>query len=608
MDEETSKALAIRIQPKMVFGLRPCPGNIQFTLKDEVIYTAAAVLVIHDYKTNKQKFLRFPDKVEISYVITSGNRKYLGLAETTNQERTVINTYELATLKKRNSVQFPADIPTKKVAAMSFTNDAYGLAILTKEPDAYILLVYFDKNQVMGRVSHSTHQLAIARCIACSPIDTGMVAIGGDLTFKLVNKTEKGFAPIGSIKGDGVTITSMAWLTNDVLVAGTDEGDLFIVESGDLKLIYVAHQVTLIDLSNIQCGGGDDGEDSKKEMQTMLQERRKSSTSKVKGESPVQCLTHFKNGFCFALNNCVHVFRKEAATFKKTTVITIPILYYDPPLYRIQELAINKTEETCIVTCQHSQIYIGELFVPESVIVNDDLEFRPLGEPLHIDRIIGMSTCAWKPIVVTASNDQTIRIWNFATGHVELVKKFLVDIVVISVHPSGLFVAVGFCDQLRLMDIMLDDLKVIKSYNFPKCQEAVFSNKGHLLAASYGTKISIVSVFTFDVLQTLVGHNGLILSMSWCEDDLSLVSAGVDGAIYQWDIFSGKRTNEVVQKGIEYRGVATLQNNIFAITNSGALREIVGSEIVGVLLSVYNYLLKLSSFRSARQRSQISHH
>lgn len=87
MEEETAKSLPIRIQPKMVFGLRPCPGNINFTLEGEVIYTAAAVLVIHNYKTNKQKFLRFPEKVEISYVIISGNRKFLGLAETSNKEK-----------------------------------------------------------------------------------------------------------------------------------------------------------------------------------------------------------------------------------------------------------------------------------------------------------------------------------------------------------------------------------------------------------------------------------------------------------------------------------------------------------------------------------------
>lgn len=582
MSKEAAKSLPIHIQPKMVFGLRRCPGNIQFTPNDEVIYTAAAVLVIHDYKTNKQKFLRFPDKVKIAYVIV--NKKFLGLAETTDEDKCIINIYELATYKKRYSVPFPADIPTKAVEAMSFTNDGKGLAILTKEPDAYILLVFFGKHQIFGRVSHSTHQLAVAKCIACSPIDSGMVAVGGDLTFKLLNKTEKGFAPVGSIKGDGVTITSMAWLTNDVLIAGTDETDLFIVEGGDLKLIYDARTVCTIDLTNVQMGGGgaggDEGEESKKEMHTMLQERRRSK-GKLKGESPVNCLTHFKNGFCFALNNTVHVFRKEALTFRKITILTIPITYYEESLYQIQELAINRTtEETVIVTCRHSQIYIGPLFVPESVKVNDDIILKPLGEPLHITSIIGMATCAWKPIVVTASKDQTIRIWNFATGHVELVKKYLVDIIVIALHPSGLFLAVGFSDQLRLMEIWLDDLKVIKSYNFPRCQEAVFSNNGHLLAVSYGTTIAIVSVFTFNVVQTLIGHNGMVLSMSWCEDDLHLISAGVDGAIYQWDIFSGKRTNEVVQKGIEYRGVVSQSNNVFAITNTGALREICKSEIV----------------------------
>lgn len=456
MEEETSKSLPIRIQPKMVFGLRICPGNIQFTNDDEVIYTAAAVVVIHDYKTNKQKFLRFPDNVEISFMIISPNRKLLGLAETT-KEKTTISTYELGTYKRKSTFNFPQEIPTKSVAAMSFTVASPGLAILTKEPDSYILLV--QRSQVvMGRVSHSTHHMTVARCIACSPVDFGTVAIGGDLTFRLLNKTEKGFSPVGSIKGDGVMITSMAWLSNDVMIAGTDEMDLLIVESGDLKMIFNAAQVTLIDLSNIQ-SGDEGGEESKKDMQTLLQERRK-STDSVKKQNPVLCLTNFKNGFCFALKNTIHVFRKEATTFKKITVITIPITYYDEPLYQIKTLAINEAEDTCLVTCLHSQIYIGKLFVPESVTINDDLLFRPLGEPLHISSIIGMSTCAWKPIVITASKDQTIRIWNFATGNVELVKKYLVDIVVIALHPSGLFVAVGFCDQLRLMEILLDDLKV----------------------------------------------------------------------------------------------------------------------------------------------------
>lgn len=59
------------------------------------------------------------------------------------------------------------------------------------------------------------------------------------------------------------------------------------------------------------------------------------------------------------------------------------------------------------------------------------------------------------------AKDQTIRVWNYETGKIELVKKYQVDVTVIGLHPSGIFVAVGFSDQLRLMEILLDDLKVI---------------------------------------------------------------------------------------------------------------------------------------------------
>lgn len=58
------------------------------------------------------------------------------------------------------------------------------------------------------------------------------------------------------------------------------------------------------------------------------------------------------------------------------------------------------------------------------------------------------------------AKDQTIRIWNYETGKVELVKKYQVDVNTVALHPSGIFVAVGFNDQLRLMEILLDDLKV----------------------------------------------------------------------------------------------------------------------------------------------------
>ena len=57
------KALAMNksvgLQPKRVFGLRTdVAGNVHFKTGQDVVYPAAGVLVIQDYVTNKQKYLR----------------------------------------------------------------------------------------------------------------------------------------------------------------------------------------------------------------------------------------------------------------------------------------------------------------------------------------------------------------------------------------------------------------------------------------------------------------------------------------------------------------------------------------------------------------------
>lgn len=196
-----------------------------------------------------------------------------------------------------------------------------------------------------------------------------------------------------------------------------------------------------------------------------------------KEPADVNCLTYYQNGFAFAIHNALHVFEKETNyRYSKKTIITIPIDIYPSSLYRIKNVAINVQMDAVIVTTLHNQIYIGMLVVPETLKVKQ-LTFQTLGEPLHIKGIIGMSVCSWKPIVMTAGEsiffchffitntvilamDQTIRIWNYETGKVELVKKYQVDVTTIALHPSGMFVAVGFSDQLRLMQILLDDLKV----------------------------------------------------------------------------------------------------------------------------------------------------
>lgn len=73
---------SVSIQPKFVYGLRSnVVGNIHFTLKGEVIYPVAGVIAIHNYTTQKQKFLRLVEHHVPQIIAISPNRKILAIAE-----------------------------------------------------------------------------------------------------------------------------------------------------------------------------------------------------------------------------------------------------------------------------------------------------------------------------------------------------------------------------------------------------------------------------------------------------------------------------------------------------------------------------------------------
>lgn len=157
----------------------------------------------------------------------------------------------MGTLKRRKVLLLPAEVPTPEVEAMAFNYDSKGIAVLSREPDAFITIFYFDKAETVacGRVSVSTKPLWIARHVACNLSDTGMVVVTGDYTFKILTRQDKGFTTIGTMTGENRKFTSVIWLTGDVLVAGTAANELVFVEGGDLKAVYPAEIMETIDLS-----------------------------------------------------------------------------------------------------------------------------------------------------------------------------------------------------------------------------------------------------------------------------------------------------------------------------------------------------------------------
>lgn len=101
--------------------------------------------------------------------------------------------------------------------------------------------------------------------------------------------------------------------------------------------------------------------------------------------------------------------------------------------------------------------------------------FSNLLQPLHHGRITGMDTCIRKPIIVTSSTDRSVRLWNYVDNSLVIMKYFQEDATSVAIHPSGLYLLVGFSDKLRLLSVLNDDMRLYKEYPIRNCRE-VFVN------------------------------------------------------------------------------------------------------------------------------------
>jgi len=56
-------------------------------------------------------------------------------------------------------------------------------------------------------------------------------------------------------------------------------------------------------------------------------------------------------------------------------------------------------------------------------------------------------------------------------SNLELYKEFAEEAYSIAMHPSGLYVSVGFSDKLRLMNLLIDDIRTFREFPVRGCQE-----------------------------------------------------------------------------------------------------------------------------------------
>ncbi|XP_063795375.1 cilia- and flagella-associated protein 57 [Pseudophryne corroboree] len=565
-------------QSHYIFGLRAqVLNNICYFDEQTIIFPSGNNCIKYNVDQKWQKFIPGSEKSQGMLALAiSPNHRYLAMSEK-GSDKATITVYDLAStpFKKRKVLSAP-DFQAQEFVSIAFSPDSKYLVAQSGFPEWQIVFWMWEKHKVMATVRIDSQNNSIYQ-VSFNPHDNTQICVTANGVFKLFRYIEGNLKQTNFQKVEAQNFLCHTWLSEDRVICGTDNGKLCLWESGDLRW---EHYIS-----------GEDIRPGLSEKRSLTEDSRTPSTLDSAETPPmrIHSVSAYSKGFlCSGGPGRVCIFEKveDRELYKRGRNIRIPQNEHssDPSLSEQQEVlcvCLSPSEETVLVSTNKSQLYSIALSSAE-ITKGDDAHFEFLTESWHSSAITGLSVCVRKPLIATCSLDHSVRIWNFENNTLELYKEYQEEAYSVSLHPSGLYVLVGFSDKLRLMNLLIDDIRPVKEFTVRGCRECVFSHGGHLFAAVNGNVIHIYSSITFENVTNLKGHNGKVRSVVWSADDSKLVSCGLEGAVYEWNSLSGKRESECVLRSCSYSSVALSPDSktIFAVGSDQTLKEISDSQIM----------------------------
>ncbi|XP_048352772.1 cilia- and flagella-associated protein 57 isoform X2 [Sphaerodactylus townsendi] len=584
----------IVLQALHVFGFQSrVANNICFFDEQIIVYPSGNYCMKYHIEQKWQKFIPGSEKSQGMLALAiSPNRRYLAVSETV-QDKPTITIYELSSVPcKKRKVLNTFDFAVQEFVSLGFSPDSKYLVAQTGPPESNLAYWMWEKQRLMAIVKVDSQNNPLYQ-VSFNPQDNTQVCVTGNCIFKLFRYTEGTLKQTNFLRGEPQNYLSHAWLTEEKVIVGTDTGKLYLFDSGDLRwetsierkeipILVESEEPAQESESLVEFPATSSPEVSS---DLIFQPDAKQQTSLPR----VSAVAAYSKGFaCAGGPGSVRLFEKseEKEGYRESREIQIPqdLCTSDPNQFDQQEvvcIAFSPAEETLLISTNKNQIYMLSMASAE-MSRGETAHFEYLNCPLHSSSITGLDTCIRKPLAATCSLDKSVRIWNYENNSLDLYKEYQEEAYALSLHPSGLYVLVGFADKLRLMNLLIDDIQTFKDFTIRGCRECVFSNGGHLFAAVNGNIIHIYSSTSFENIINLKGHNGKVRSVVWTMDDYKLISCGTDGAVYEWNLQNGKRESECVLKSCSYSGVAVSPDSkiIFAVGSDHTIKEICDSSIL----------------------------
>ncbi|KAJ3397356.1 Cilia- and flagella-associated protein 57 [Lobulomyces angularis] len=527
------------INPIHVFGLdRKVNNNIGHVNEETVIYPAGTHLIVYNFQTLVQRFIPIRDGLGITTMAINQQQQLIIVGVMTEKTPNIL-IYDLVTLKKKKLIPSSETSTAKEFVSICFTADGKHIVAQSGGVEWYLYMWNHEKGKLIASSKASNNNNSEVRQISCNPFDQNVVqtCVIGTALFRLFKFLDGQFRIVTQQKPDH-DLLCHSWITESRIAVGTNTGKILIYEHGEMliEILYVPSEIEPVFPS-------------------------------------FNSLVHLSGGFLVGTSNgSIVLYEKtdDEQMYKKSRD-------FELENGSVATISINPNQDSAVCTLKNCQIYHISLdYDPNKV---EDLKVgrdQSLFQEFHWDQIVGLDTCARKPILATCGTDKSVRIWNYAENVVEVSKFFKDDPCSVAIHPSGLYLLVGFNDSLNLLNILIDDIRPYWTTNVRGCRECRFSNGGQYFAAVFGSTIVVHSTWTFQQVFNLKGHTGKVKSIYWSSDDRRLLSCGLDGKICNWNMRTGKKEWEHEDSKFLYSSISCTPDSklIYVVGSDGVIREL----------------------------------
>ncbi|KAH8620043.1 hypothetical protein ERJ75_000103900 [Trypanosoma vivax] len=564
------------IERRHVFGVcENVAGGIQYLDDTNVVWVAGKSLIVLDTQLGTQQMVQCtPTCKKITAIAMSNNRRLMAVAESSKSPCIVIYVCDptgTPKLKRKKLLQLP-DLGSTEYVSLCFSHDGQNLVALGGKPEWNV--VYWSVNRgkmvascaVLDESEITPNESRLLKQCSICPNDSSLVCVTGVGTVRFFSQTGNQLRRTpGGIREPVTSYLAHIWISaENWLILSTDNGDLILMENNEVR-----YALPLSPSDGI----------------------------------PITALIACSKGFiCGGDMGLISIYERvdnkemyrKVRTFKFNDIDIMGPLSDVVPVILSFTLSPPPAEEYVSFLTSTKQLY--SLNLPNAdFFKSEEGVFEPIGQPFHSGSVVGVDVCVQRPLVVTAGRDRCVFVWNFITGIVELRKRFQSDIHSVALHPSGTQLLLGLSDGLRMMNLYYNDIREFKNIGIRSCIECRFSSGGQFFAAAHATTIYVYLTHTCELIGHLRGHSGKVKNIYFVPpDDTRLITVGLDGAAFEFNLCDFHKVNDNVLKEMTYNCAVADVGTVWTAGNDRKLRQFDRSK----LLQVAAYELQNASLYS----------